>query len=83
MFSHWYHHNPTQCAQPVEAGVWVKVYDYENNVFEGWSHEFNWEWSTSPYGNITHYCVRESNAMSLLKGIAASPPHVLISEKTP
>jgi hypothetical protein len=79
-FSPWYHHIPSVNTRPVQDGVWVKVYDYMNNVFEGWSHEFDWSWASHPYGNITHYCIRESEGMAMLRGIAASPPDVLIEE---
>lgn len=73
-YTGWFMHNPSLNLKPVSDGVWVKVIDYDNNLLEGWSEEFDWSWKVDPLGNIIRYSIRESKGVTLLKEMVSIIP---------
>lgn len=73
-YSGWFYHIPSQVAEPVPPGYWVKVIDNEENILEGWSQEFDWSWKADPLGNIIQYCVRASKGWDILKTLVDQIP---------
>jgi hypothetical protein len=73
-YTGWFYHVPSQIANPVPSGYWVKVIDNEGNLLEGWSEEFDWSWKVDPLGNIVQFSVRQSKGFDMLKVLVDTIP---------